>query len=289
MNRAVRGLRYLFVLLLVVLLGPAVDMTTSKLGTFRSWEVEAANVPIRVGTTVGLVPWEYVDKTGKLTGFEVEMLREVGTRLKRPVQFIDVQEEAMFAGLLVGKYEILASALAILCERQKKADFSVPYYDSGLSAFVRKDDARINRVEDLKGMTVGVGGSGTSAQIWASRNKERYGIKEVKVYEDGASTFLDLEAGRIDAVVQSSPTGAYFIRDKPKIEMRVRGLTGAKTGLAFRKGDPLRAEIDDVLNAMKKDGAIARLHVQQIGYQPPSDGSAVNVIPRIPVPDGPCP
>jgi len=256
----------------------------------ESGQVQAAGEAIVVGATVGLVPWEYLDKSGRLTGFEIEMLRLVGKRLDRPVKFIDVQSDAMFAGLLSGKYQILASALAILCQRQKQADFSVPYYAASLAAFVRKDDPRIRTAEDLRGMIIGVEGSSSSSHAWLTANQERYGFKEIKVYQDMPSTFLDLEAGRIDAVVQSAPTGSYYIRGKPRLEMRVQGLRGtALTGLAFRKGDLLRAQVDEALNKMKADGTMARLHFQQIGYAPSAESPTVKLIPSVPVPEGSCP
>jgi len=254
--------------------GPmSVDLTRSY--------AQSPGEPIRAAITVGLVPWQYKDRSGKLTGFEVEMLRDVGRRMGREVEFIDTQWEGIFAGLQANKFDIVASAVSILCERQKIADFSVPYYDAGVSVTVRKADKRVQQVEDLKGMVTAAGGSGSTSHLWLLRHKLRYEMKEVRVYERTIEAMLDLEVSRIDAVAQNYPSAAYYVRDKPTLEVRLRNLTADKTGMAFRKGDPLTGQINTAIDAMKRDGTMARLHREQFGFDAPRDSALVRVVPPV--------
>ena len=247
-------------------------------GPWASALSTAAPKPIRVGSTI-LAPWHYIDKAGKEAGFETAILRDIGRRLKTPIQIVTVQWEGIFTGLLSGKYDVIASTVVINCERQQKFDFSVPYYDSGLSITVRKNDPRVNRVEDLRGLVVGVEGSGTVSHNFALENKDKYGIKEVKVYEDMASLMLEVQAGRIDAAIQDFASSSYYLKDKPALQVRVWGLTAALSGMVFRKGDPLRAKLDQMINALKKDGTMARIHREELGYQAPPGSVMVKVVP----------
>lgn len=243
----------------------------------------APSGPIRAATTPPFAPWQYRDASGRLTGFEVEMLREIGRRLGREVEFIDVQWEGALAGLVANKYDVVASAIGIICERQKIVDFSVPYYEFGVSITVRRNDKRIQRVEDLKGMIVGVGGAGSTSHLWLLKHRFKYEIKEIRVYETNAAAMLDLAAGRIDAVAQNYPSQLYYIRDKPEFEIRLRGLTKGFMGMAFRKGDPLVVQFNEAINAMKRDGTMARIHREHFGSDPPSDSPAVRVLPPVPI------
>jgi len=238
---------------------------------------------IRVAITVGLVPWQYKDRSGRLTGFEVEMLRDVGRRLSRNIEFIDVEWEGIFAGLQANKYEIIASAISIICERQKILDFSVPYYDTGVSVTVRKADRRVQQVEDLKGMILGVGGAGTTSHLWLLRHRFRYEMKEIKVYDKTVSAMLDLEVGRIDGVAENYPTATGYVKDKPVLDVRLRNLTAGKTGMAFRKGDPLTGQINATIDSMKRDGTMARLHREQFGFDATADAAVVRVQPPVPL------
>lgn len=254
----------------------------SRLDLTRSYAQNTG--PVRVAITVGLVPWQYMDKAGKLTGFEVEMLRDLGRRLNREVEFIDTQWEGIFAGLQANKYDIIASAVSITCARQKIVSFSVPYYDAGIAITVQKNDKRIKVVENLKGMVVGVAGAGTTAHLWLMQNKVKYGIKEVKVYDKDA--MLDLEIGRIDAVAGDYPASAYYVKDRPVLEVRLRNLTAENYGLVLGKGVPLVGQVNTVINAMKKDGTMARLHREHFGFQAPADSTMVKVVPPISFPEG---
>jgi polar amino acid transport system substrate-binding protein len=254
--------------LLLLLLGAAVllgDPSLSRLSV-RGDSLEAAQAPIRAAMTV-LVPWHYYDKSGKETGFDAELVREVGRRLNRQIQIVTVQWEGIFVGLQSKKYDMIPT-ITVTCERQKTIDYSVPYADTGLSVTVRKNDRSIQRVEDLKGKIVGVQGAGSGAHIWVTKNAGKYGIKQIKTYEDMASLMLDLQVGRIDAAVENYFTAAFYVKDKP-VEVRVTGLTAVIVATGFRKGDPLRDAFDKALNAMKKDGTMVRIWREQLGIVSP--------------------
>ncbi|MGH8614496.1 MAG: substrate-binding periplasmic protein [Gammaproteobacteria bacterium] len=271
------------VLIVSLLMGSRSSPWTSAILPLGGLAQAAPAGPVRAATTPPFAPWQYRDQSGRLTGFEVEILREIGRRLNREVEFVDVQWEGALAGLMANRYDVVASAVGVTCERQKIIDFSVPYYEFGVSIAVRKDDRRIQRVEDLKGMVVGVGGGGSTSHLWLTENRSRYEIGDVRVYENNAAAMLDLAASRIDAVAQNYPSQLYYIRDKPNFEIRLRSLTSGFTAMAFRKGEPLVSPLNGAIDAMKRDGTMARFHREQFGSEPPADSLATRVVPPVPI------
>ena len=52
-----------------------------------------------VGTEGTYAPFTFHDKSGKLTGFDVEVIRKVAEKLGLKVEFKETQWDAMYAGL----------------------------------------------------------------------------------------------------------------------------------------------------------------------------------------------
>ena len=45
---------------------------------------------INVGANIGNVPWEFQDASGKIVGFEIDLMTEVGKRLGMDVKFTNI-------------------------------------------------------------------------------------------------------------------------------------------------------------------------------------------------------
>lgn len=154
------------------------------------------------------------------------------------------------------RVDILLSAITCTPERAERMSFSIPYYDAGIGAFYR-DKNPIAVPEDLKGKIVGVqlGSSGDSYV------REKFGttVKELKTYDAILLAVKDLENGRIDAVVNPIPVlrhnakGAKGIRVTPVWDKRVLGIN------THKEDADLLAEINKHLQAMQKDGFLAKL------------------------------
>ena len=87
-------------------------------------------------------------------------------------------------------------------------------------------------------------------------------VKEVKKYPDFVATFMDLENGRLDAVVGDRIVGRYYMSKHPdKIEERNIPIgPKGELGIAFAKDNTaLRDEVQKVMNEMKADGTAAKI------------------------------
>ncbi|WP_432648101.1 transporter substrate-binding domain-containing protein, partial [Mitsuokella sp.] len=95
----------------------------------------------------------------------------------------------------------------------------------------------------------------------------RDSFKELKQYSDNVTSFMDLEVGRIDAVVVAKTTAAYFMQ-KNKANFRIIdvGYPDIPSGVGMRKDDTaLKDEIQKVLNEMVKDGTMAKISEKWFG------------------------
>lgn len=76
-----------------------------------------------VGTEGTYAPFTFHDKSGKLTGFDVEVIRKVAEKLGLKVEFKETQWDAMYAGLNAKRFDVIANQTSPSTERLKKIQF----------------------------------------------------------------------------------------------------------------------------------------------------------------------
>ncbi|MGB6407960.1 MAG: transporter substrate-binding domain-containing protein, partial [Planococcus donghaensis] len=104
-----------------------------------------------IGTEGTYPPFTFHDASGELTGFDVEIAREVADRLGVEAEFLETQWDAMFAGLDAGRFDMVANQVGINPERQESYEFSSPYITSTAVLVVAEDNTDIETFEDLEG------------------------------------------------------------------------------------------------------------------------------------------
>lgn len=222
---------------------------------------------LTVGSDVAFPPFEFEDeKTQEIVGFDVDLIKEIGKRIGLQVKIQPAAFDTIIQALNARKFDCVVSAMTITDERKKQVDFSDPYIDSNQSLAV-KSGSPIKSVEDLKGKVVGVQ-RGTTGELKAQEIKEKYGIKEVKSYDDTLMAFEDLKAGRIDAVINDYPVTAYLVKKDPSFKIVTEIPTGEKYGIAVRKDSKaLLKAINKALADMKKDGTYEKIYNKWFGDQ----------------------
>ena len=95
-------------------------------------------------------------------------------------------------------------------------------------------------------------------------------MKELKKYPDNVVTFIDLKAGRLDAIVIDEISARYYITKKSK-EVDAYKIIDDKfpssmMAVGLRKSDTeLQAQLQKVLDDMKKDGTSAKISKEWFG------------------------
>jgi polar amino acid transport system substrate-binding protein len=149
------------------------------------------------------------------------------------------------------------NGLFITDKRKEVIDFSVPYYGSGETILVRKDNTNIKGLNDLKGNKTGVlAGSVTVSEL------ESRGIGPLSVYPDQNTIIIELNNGRIDAAYLEAPSAAWAIKKDSTLNVKVVTEYVPEerfnAGVGLRKEDSaLKEKISAALSNMVNTGKVA--------------------------------
>lgn len=170
----------------------------------RAQEAASSDSTLVVGLTGKYPPFNYFDEAGELSGFDVDVAREVCALTGRTCAFEILQWDGILAALMAGKIDVVIGSMAITEERAEQVSFSVPYYESGAQLFVRPGGPG----PGAAGLTIGVT-LGTTYESYVTR---AFPEADVRTYKGDTEIFQDVLAGRLDAVVSDKLVGAYLNR-----------------------------------------------------------------------------
>lgn len=217
---------------------------------------------IRVGTEGTYKPFSFHDeKTDQLTGYDVDVAREVAKRMGVKVEFVEIPWDGMLTSLETGKIDMVANQVGIKPERQEKFDFSVPYTVSYAQIVVNQDNQEIKGIQQLKGKRAGQTPTSNFGQIATQAGAT------IVAYKDMMSAMQDVAAKRIDFSVNDRLSIAEMLKTV-KLPLKTVGAPfgRSESALPIPKGNPelLRA-INQALEGMKQDGTLARISQKWFG------------------------
>ena len=223
---------------------------------------------IIVGLDDNFPPMGFRDEKNEIVGFDIDLAKEVAKRIGREVEFKAIDWSSKEAELKSGRISVIWNGLDITEKRKENILFSDPYMDARQLVFVAKGNTSIKTEKDLAGKTIGTQSAGSAEEYMDQTDFYKNEVKEVKKYPDFIASFMDLENGRIDAVIGDEILGRYYISKHPdKLEALdiVIGQPGT-LGIGFAKDNQkLRDEVQKVLDEMKKDGTMAKISTEWFG------------------------
>ncbi|MFC4812236.1 amino acid ABC transporter substrate-binding protein [Paenibacillus sp. GCM10023250] len=217
---------------------------------------------ITVGTEGTYAPFTFHDKSGKLTGFDVDIAQEVAKRIGVKAKFVETKWDGMLAGLDAKRFDMVANEVTIRDDRKQKYDFSDPYILSKAVLIVKDDNTAIKSLADLKGKKSGQSLTSDLADI-AKAN----GAQIVQI--DGFNQAIDLlTSGRIDATINDKLSFLDLKKQRPDVPIKVVAETDnvSQSGLLFRKGSTdLVDAANKALADMKADGTYLKISQTYFG------------------------
>jgi ABC-type amino acid transport substrate-binding protein len=222
---------------------------------------------ITVASDIAYPPFEF-EKKGKPVGFDIDLMREIGKRAGFTPEFQNVTFDGIIPGLGNNLYDAGASAFTITEAREKKVDFSDPYFNADQSLMVQSDSP-IKSVDDIADGTVGVQ-LGTTGEVKAKEFKQEGKITgEVRTFDTITDAFAALENGQIEAVINDFPVSAYKANQSDRTLQVVQTFpTGEQYGIAFPQDSDLLEPTNKALEEIKKDGTYAELYEKWLGEKP---------------------
>lgn len=205
-----------------------------------------------VGVNAEYPPFEFVDESGELAGFDIDMMNAIAEEAGFEIEWVNTKWDGIFVALASGEFDAVCSAASITEERLETVNFSDPYFDAGQIITIRADETEITSADDLAGKKVGVQ-LGTTGDIWLTDETEA----DVVRYEENTLAFQALANGDVDAAVCDNAVAYEIVRANPEMGLKVLPeVYGAEQyGIAVSKDKPdVLAAINEGLAAIKKSG-----------------------------------
>lgn len=225
----------------------------------------AADEVVRIGTEGAYPPFNYITEAGELTGFDVEIAQALCDEMKVKCEFVTQDWDGIIPALLAKKFDAIIASMSITEERKKKVDFSEKYYNTPPAIAVAKgSDIGGVSAGDLQGKVIGAQGSTTHSNY----AEAKFGGSEVRLYPTPDEYKLDLENGRLDAVIDDIVVLSEWISSDAGACCRIVGalpvdpvINGDGAGIAVRKGeDGLRRKLNAAIKAIRANGKYAEIN-----------------------------
>ncbi|MFC3748347.1 transporter substrate-binding domain-containing protein [Paenibacillus sp. GCM10012306] len=243
----------------------------------------AAATPVTkiiVGTGTKFPKVCFIDENGKLTGFDVELLKAIDERLPQyEFEFQTMDFSNLLLSLETKKIDLVAHVMEKNPEREEKYLFNKEAYGHWRNrVVVDKSNDSIKSLDDLKGKKVLVGATSAQAQILENYNKDHDNAIDI-VYQNGAAndTVNQVTTGRVDATLAADFV-LPVIDPQNKLKAVGDGLSSADILYVLRKNDAdeqkLSDAIDGAIKELRADGTLKKLSTEWLGADVTSD--AVN-------------
>lgn len=213
---------------------------------------------VRIGTEGAYAPWNFMDDSGKIAGYEIELGNEMCKRAGVTCEWVVNEWDSIIPNLIAGNYDIIMAGMSVTDERKESIAFSAEYYPPDPSKFAGATGLEAD-FDNLQGLKIGAQG----ATIQAAYVEENLSDgNTVLTYETPDQSVADLAAGNIDLlladnsflapVVEGSAGAISFLGPDVAI--------GGGVAMGMRQGeDELAAKMNAALETMKADGTVDKL------------------------------
>lgn len=218
-----------------------------------------------VGLDDTFAPMGFRDDSNEIVGFDVDLAKEVASRLGLEVQFQPIDWDSKVLELNSGAIDMIWNGLTITPAREEEMLFSNPYL-ANRQIIITLNSSTIDTISDLAGKKVGVQISSASEEA-VNANAIVDSLDELVQYDTYTQALLDLKNGTIDAIVIDEIMGRYMltqVEDTYKVASEDFG--EEEYGIGFRLEDTeLRDLVNQTLNEMVADGTAAQISIAWFG------------------------
>lgn len=214
-----------------------------------------------IATEANYMPFNGTTADGKIIGFDVDVINAVCEEMKTNCQVVAQDWDGLLPGLLTKKYDAVIAGMSITPERLEQVDFSDPYFANTI-VWLAKNDGSFDP-KDIKNMVLG-GQRGTTGALYIGKTYDGKDGNRVQLYDTYENAYLDMKAGRNQAVMAEKASAAYWLKQNPQ----GFGLIGDEIdngdnlGIAVRKGDALKDKINKALSTLKANGKLDQIKQQ---------------------------
>src|SRR5260221_1718170 len=210
-------------------------------------------------------PYSYVDPAGELQGIDGDIVKLIAAMECLKVKAIPVDPAAALQYVISGKAELTTGDWYRTEARNRVTTLSAPLYLDQMAVYSR---AGIDTVDGFMNEPVG----STQGNLWIVDVKKLLGEK-LKLYPVSVAALQDLEAGRINVVLDGYSVGVLaqkqgglkgiiikVIKPDPRVGASMEA--GQWTLRMVHSNEALHAAVDADIAALHADGTIAKILVK---------------------------
>ena len=219
-----------------------------------------------VGLDDSFPPMGFRSDSGEIVGFDIDLAKEAAKRLGVEVEFKAVDWDGVILSLKNGMIDVIWNGLTITPEREKSIDFSQPYLENSQSIVVQAD-SNIETKKDLADKVVGIQLGSSAVSAVESEPEVLDTFEELRKFSNNTEALMDLQTGRVQAVVLDKIVGRYYISQRPgQFKVLEDNFGAEKYAVGVRDGaDSLRKALNKALNEMIEDGTAAEISEKWFG------------------------
>lgn len=220
-----------------------------------------------VGFDQDFPPMGFVGDDGEYTGFDLELAKEVATRLGLKFVAQPIAWDAKDMELSSGTIDCIWNGFT-MTGREDAYTWSDPYMDNS-QVFVVAKDSGIQALADLAGKVVEVQADSSAEAALKEDAELTATFGTLQTTPDYNTAFMDLEMGAVDAIAMDIIVAGYQMEQREDGDSYVildEALAAEQYGIGFKKGnEELRDKVQKTLEEMASDGTMAEISNKWFG------------------------
>jgi len=223
---------------------------------------------LKIGVSATREPLTFVDKNGRVTGYDGELARIIGARLHRPVEFLNMKFMALIPALQSGKVDMIISCMTATDERRKSVDFTQAYFANAQVMLVRKSASPVKTEANKPGSLADLNGkricvlTGSAGDIAARKHFPNAQFQEMTTSADAA---LAVKNDKSDAFIYDKSVLLNLVEKNPELVILDEPVAKLEVAAAIKKeNNVLLTDMNRVLGDLKTEGALQRLRAKWV-------------------------
>ena len=259
---------YLLVLAALALAActPAAATEAPSVGTGTEGLPDLGGREVTVAVENAYLPFNYIDPvTAEPAGWDYEVWNEMCRVLNCVPVYTEAAWEGMIQAVSDGQFDAAADGITITDDRKEIVDFSDGYINIEQRLLVRKDEARIESIDDIV--------ADESLKLGTQTGTTNYETATTYLSEDRISGFEQfgfavqaLIEGDVDAVIIDEVAGmGYLGENADALKLAGPSMSSDQLGFIFPKGSDLVEPVNLAIKALYDSGFMSTINLKFFG------------------------
>jgi len=210
-------------------------------------------------------PFGFINKSGSIVGFDVDLLKYIAKKMQVGVKFKQVTSKTRIPMIVSGEVDLAAASMTHKNKRDNVIDFSISYFFDGQAMLVRSDEKKTS-YRDFENKKVAAIQGATSGNNF----KKVQPKAKIVYYQEYPQAVLSLLRGKVDAITTDlvwCVTQAQDSRGKLKVLRETISYEPYGIGMSENESN-LRDFVNFAIQDAVRDGSYEKLYMKWFGKKP---------------------